>query len=516
MTGAPPVLQLDGFGVCFGRRVVLADVHLSLPAHGVDVLMGPVKTGKSTLLRSLAGLNDSSALYRHWGSVRLQGQPLAPGHRPALVQQHAAVLRAGVAEALWSQRRAAPGARRARTVDEAAQCLVEWGLGAVAPHAGGPVLDLPVVWQRAVNILSHALAQPALLCIDEPTFGLDEADAGRLVDWLRQLAERQRLWVALHHQGQARRLADRIVLLAGGRVLAHQDTAAFFTRPATAEVEQFVRTGSLHLPSPDAAPDDLSPDAPRPPPLPAAALQALAEFVGGDTRAAEPEAAPPSAGPAARDEAPDAPARASDAPPGAPAPREATARAPALQLPPRAPLPPLSAWGVEAAAKVGLVGTPGRHGPSGFEWILPGRLAGCPEPGVVSPIDYDLDLLGHAGITCLITLTEKDLPQEVLRRHGLINLHLPIYDREAPTLAQTYMLVRRMQLLMEDGHVLAVHCKAGIGRTGSILAAWLIREGGLSAATAIQRLRMIKPTYVQTELQERFLHEFEQDLLSRM
>lgn len=512
MTGATPVLQLDGFGVCFGRRVVLADVQLALPAQGVDVLMGPVKTGKSTLLRSLAGLNDSSALYRHWGSAQLLGQALAPGHRPALVQQHAAVLRASVAEALWSQRRAAPGARRARTVDEAAQCLVEWGLGAVAPRAGGPVLDLPVEWQRAVNILSHALAQPALLCIDEPTFGLDEAAADRLVDWLRQLAERQRLWVALHHQGQARRLADRIVLLAGGRVLAHQETTDFFTRPATAEVEQFVRTGSLHLPSPDAAPGDLSPDAPRPPPLPAAALQALAEFVGGDTGAAEPAAPPPSVGPSARVETSDAAARASGAPPGSPA----TRQAPAPQLPARAPLPPLSAWGVEAAAKVGLVSTPGRAGPSGFEWILPGRLAGCPEPGVVSPIDYDLDLLGHAGITCLITLTEKDLPQDVLRRHGLINLHLPIYDREAPSLAQTYMLVRRMQLLMEDGHVLAVHCKAGIGRTGSILAAWLIREGGLSAATAIQRLRMIKSTYVQTELQERFLHEFEQDLLSRM
>jgi atypical dual specificity phosphatase len=165
---------------------------------------------------------------------------------------------------------------------------------------------------------------------------------------------------------------------------------------------------------------------------------------------------------------------------------------------------------------VGLDAVSGPPGPRGFAWILPGRLAGCPEPGVIFSTDYDLDLLVRAGVTCLITLTEKDLPQDALARHGLINLHLPIYDREAPSIAQTYMLVRRMQLLLENGHVLAVHCKAGIGRTGSILAAWLIREGGLSADTAIQRLRAIKSTYVQTDIQEQFLHEFEQDMVSRL
>lgn len=64
------------------------------------------------------------------------------------------------------------------------------------------------------------------------------------------------------------------------------------------------------------------------------------------------------------------------------------------------------------------------------------------------------------------------------------------------------MLVRHMQRLLDKGEVLAVHCKAGIGRTGTILAAWLIREGGMSAATAIERLRRINPAYVQTETQE--------------
>jgi atypical dual specificity phosphatase len=127
-----------------------------------------------------------------------------------------------------------------------------------------------------------------------------------------------------------------------------------------------------------------------------------------------------------------------------------------------------------------------------------------------------MDLLHNMGITHLITLTEKDLDQSALARNGLCNIHLPIYDREAPSMAQTYMLVRRMQVLLDQGAVLAVHCRAGIGRTGTILAAWLIREGGLSASNAISRLRSIYPSYVQTQVQEDFLQNFEQDIMQRL
>jgi atypical dual specificity phosphatase len=171
---------------------------------------------------------------------------------------------------------------------------------------------------------------------------------------------------------------------------------------------------------------------------------------------------------------------------------------------------------VELASMVGQVVLGGQQGPRRFRWIVPGVLAGCPQPGVVAPIEYDLDLLGAVGITHLITLTEQDLPQDLLRIHGLANTHLPIFDREAPSTGQMQMLLVRMQRLLQAGEVLAVHCLAGLGRTGLVLAAWLVRDGGLSAATAIERLRRIDPAYVQTEAQEAFLQQFEDDLLRRL
>ena len=63
--------------------------------------------------------------------------------------------------------------------------------------------------------------------------------------------------------------------------------------------------------------------------------------------------------------------------------------------------------------------------------------------------------------------------------------------------------------------VLAVHCLAGIGRTGTILAAWLV-SNGLTAQEALRRVRRIEPKFVQTTEQEEFLQQFEDALLRKL
>ena len=142
------------------------------------------------------------------------------------------------------------------------------------------------------------------------------------------------------------------------------------------------------------------------------------------------------------------------------------------------------------------------------------RLTGFGE--IHEPIQLDdLAALKAVGVTCLITLTEGDLAQEPLARHGLKNLHLPIRDREPPTVPQITMLLIRMEALLKKGEVLAVHCLAGIGRTGTILAAWLV-SNGLTAQEALRRVRRIEPKFVQTTEQEEFLQQFEDALLRKL
>jgi atypical dual specificity phosphatase len=155
------------------------------------------------------------------------------------------------------------------------------------------------------------------------------------------------------------------------------------------------------------------------------------------------------------------------------------------------------------------------NAPLGFAWLEPGRIAGAPLPGAVNDIHHDLVALKRMGITMLITLTERDLPGDVLRQHGLANLHLPIYDHEVPTLAQIQMLLKRMEGLIQRGEVLAVHCLAGRGRTGVVLAAWWVRAG-LTAQEALRRVRLIDPRYVQNAEQETFLQSYENMILQKI
>ena len=70
-------------------------------------------------------------------------------------------------------------------------------------------------------------------------------------------------------------------------------------------------------------------------------------------------------------------------------------------------------------------------------------------------------------------------------------------------------------MLLAQGQVLAVHCLGGIGRTGTVLAAWLVREG-LTAVEALRRVRLIDAQYVQTAEQEEFLQRYEDAILRRI
>lgn len=151
---------------------------------------------------------------------------------------------------------------------------------------------------------------------------------------------------------------------------------------------------------------------------------------------------------------------------------------------------------------------PSAPGPRGFHWLIEGALAGCPKPGIVDRLEHDLDAIRRCGVTTLVTLTESPLDDAMLRDFGLRSLFFPIPDMHAPAEGRAHDLLRVVQDHVSFGDVVAFHCKAGLGRTGTMLAAYLIFEGS-SASDALQLIRSINPSWVQSTEQEDFLESFE-------
>ncbi|CAA9575941.1 MAG: hypothetical protein AVDCRST_MAG59-4180 [uncultured Thermomicrobiales bacterium] len=152
-----------------------------------------------------------------------------------------------------------------------------------------------------------------------------------------------------------------------------------------------------------------------------------------------------------------------------------------------------------------------------FYWLEPGILAGCSRPGARpgrhtagdEEVATDLAELRGQGIGALLSLTESPLPAETLARHGhdLDILHLPVPDFHPPSPEQLGLALRFIDEHRGRRQAVAVHCLAGQGRTGSVLAAWMIRDG-LAPAAAIARLRGICPGAVEAAAQVRALEEW--------
>src|SRR5690606_17415730 len=150
------------------------DLDFTLPRGSVTALLGPSGSGKSVLVRTLAGLHGEHPRFRSWGSVTYDGRPLGEGPRPGLVQQGAQVMGATVLDAVSAQVRESLRLSPLDLRDWCAGLARRMGVPELAQALDATVLDLPPLQQRAVAILREAACAPPLLMVDEPTSNLSD------------------------------------------------------------------------------------------------------------------------------------------------------------------------------------------------------------------------------------------------------------------------------------------------------------------------------------------------------
>jgi atypical dual specificity phosphatase len=133
--------------------------------------------------------------------------------------------------------------------------------------------------------------------------------------------------------------------------------------------------------------------------------------------------------------------------------------------------------------------------------------AGMPQPGARAPLADDLGFLAGQGLALLVSLTVEPVPPEELAAFGLEGLHLPVVDMTPPTYEQQVAFVEEMLVRAELGEPVGVHCTAGLGRTGTMLATWFV-AGGMDAETAMATIRSLRPGSIETDAQEQAVRTF--------
>lgn len=211
-------IEAEGLGRDYGEVRALDALDLEVPRGAVVGLLGPNGAGKTTAMLLLATLLSPTR-----GTARIFGHDVVRERRPVrrrlgLLFQETSVdgLLTAEENLLFAARLAGLGGRLARAA--VADAIERLGLEARAQR---PARELSGGWRRLLDIARATLHQPDLLILDEPTVGLDpehRETVWSLLDATRRVHGTTVLF-STHYLAEAEP-ADRVVLLAGGRVVA--------------------------------------------------------------------------------------------------------------------------------------------------------------------------------------------------------------------------------------------------------------------------------------------------------
>ncbi len=131
--------------------------------------------------------------------------------------------------------------------------------------------------------------------------------------------------------------------------------------------------------------------------------------------------------------------------------------------------------------------------PPGFSWVERPHLAALAYPDSAE----DLRWLRQHGIDVLVSLTEYPAPRHWINEAGIMSVHIPVEDMSAPSEQQFDLILETIRKANQSGMGIAVHCAAGRGRTGTVLAAYFVSQG-LSAIEAVEKVRKLRPGSIET------------------
>jgi ABC-type polar amino acid transport system ATPase subunit len=241
------LVRMQGVTKRFGERVVLNDVSLAIEAGQTVALLGPSGGGKSTLLRCVNGLNDFDEGEIYVGPHRLvprrtggNGQSTREVRRLVgmVFQDFQLFPHFTALENIVEAPHRVLGVPRQEARQRAMELLARVGLG---DRSDAYPQQLSGGQKQRVAIARALAMQPAALLCDEITSALDPELKNEVLSVLEDLkGEGMTLILVTHEIGFARRAADRVVVLADGRIIEDGPPAQVIDNPQVPRTQQFL------------------------------------------------------------------------------------------------------------------------------------------------------------------------------------------------------------------------------------------------------------------------------------
>lgn len=134
--------------------------------------------------------------------------------------------------------------------------------------------------------------------------------------------------------------------------------------------------------------------------------------------------------------------------------------------------------------------------PDGFTWVDESRLAAMAHPASLDEYLW----LRRQGIQLVISLCEDPPPRTWVNEAGLFSMSIPVEDMHPPSQKQIELCLSAIDKANAQQMPVGIHCTAGLGRTGTMLACYFVKHG-LSADAAIAKVRKLRPGSVETDEQ---------------
>ena len=235
-----PKIAIEGLNFYYGKTRVINELNLKIPPNEIVSILGPAKSGITTLLRSLNRLCDLIPEANLEGRILLDGKSIySPDvnvtelrRRVGMVFDVPTPLPQSIFDNVAYGLRLSGKISRAalaESVEQALRMAALWD--DVKDRLHSPGMSLSGGQQQRLCIARVLALQPEVILLDRPCSGLDPISTAKIEDSLIQLKEQFSIIIAPHNVQQAARISDRVVFMLLGSLIEEGTNAEVFENP---------------------------------------------------------------------------------------------------------------------------------------------------------------------------------------------------------------------------------------------------------------------------------------------